>query len=226
MEKLNLGADVFTLRDYLGYLFPGVVSFYALYILDPSLLVKVEANTLIGAVVVLLGGYVAGFVCNTVGWFLMTKVLGRIIGDPLGSLLRRKNWPWTSMPDVVFQKQLMECLERYWGKALVINGNSVNLLFLCWRIIQEQPNQACAYLIRLISLYNMAAGLVIADIFVIVASFYKGHIAVGIASSIILLFLVRAFYRYRIAFGKNVFRIFFVRYRVNGKAELAAEKTS
>ncbi|MHC4727335.1 MAG: hypothetical protein ACYS17_08890, partial [Planctomycetota bacterium] len=108
----------------------------------------------------------------------------------------------------------------------VINGNSVNLLFLCWRVIQEQPNQACAYLIRLISLYNMAAGLVIADLFVLAASLYKGHVATIIGSLIVLLFLVRAFYRYRIAFGKNVYRIFFVRYRDTGKSELAGGKSS
>ncbi|MCP4263113.1 MAG: hypothetical protein GY774_37225, partial [Planctomycetes bacterium] len=167
MERLNLGTDVFTLRDYISYLFPGVVSLYALCILDPSILIKLEGKTLIGATVVFLGGYVAGFICNNVGWFLMTNVLGRVIGDPLGSLLRRKNWPWTTIPDVVFQKQLMECLERYWGKALVINGNNINLLFLCWSIIQENSNHACVYLIRLISLYNMAPGLVIADLFVI-----------------------------------------------------------
>jgi hypothetical protein len=214
MERLNLGADVFSLRDYIGYLFPGVVSLFAIYIVDTSLLARLEGNKLVGATVLLLGGYVAGFLCNSVGWYLLFDVVGhKIIGDPFGNLLGNHKRLWAGAFDGEFKKQLVDCLAAYWGEDLVKNGSETNLMFLCWRVVQEKPNPACAYLIRLVSLYNMAASLVVACLLVLAASLYKHHGGMIVGSVVALVFFVRVFFRYRLVFAQNVYRMFFARYR-------------
>jgi hypothetical protein len=210
MEYFKQGDTGFGARDYLANFLPGAVIIFGICMLETSLLKWAEKHKEFALAILLVGSYIAGFMCLIISRMVFIELLHRLIGDPLETLLFGKKKLWVSPLNEEFRRQLIPKLEAYWGKELVRRTTGRYLVTLCWRLIASKPHESLSRITRTISLSSFSTSLIAADFFILIASVVKGHIIIAIISVIGLLPIIRGYYFYRRIFGVNVYQMFYI----------------
>jgi hypothetical protein len=212
MGTPRLGVGAFSLRDYVAYLFPGVVVLGSVVVIEPRFWDIISKDAVAASLIILVGGYVAGFASRRVGTLIITPLLNRIQGNPYRQLLRPNNRRIKKSLDDRFRALVLNRLEAVWGKELV-GGREDNLLFLCWRELEFEENANTAYLSRLIDLYNLSLNLLVPTLLIGLSLLIKREFVYALFALVTFLCMCKARFDMMVAFARNVYRTWYVAHR-------------
>lgn len=203
---MNLNNNSFSLRDYLAYLFPGILLFWAYFLLEPEAWILLKKDSVLSTLVFLVGGYFLGYMSNVLSTRTIIKILDDIFGDPTNTTISNPNGNGFNSN---FAKILSEKLKNYWGQEIFEAGES-NLFFLCWRDLQKSDHKGIDYQFRLVSLWNfctstLVPSAILAFVFLIQSKYF-------LAVFFVVVFVLAAISRIsmRREFSRNVYRIWYV----------------
>ncbi|MFC1530529.1 hypothetical protein ACFL6R_07455, partial [Gemmatimonadota bacterium] len=204
----SIGTDSFSLRDYVTYLFPGVLLLAALGMMRSDIWNALTSNIAATAITVLAGGYFLGYVA-WVGGLMLVWPFKQFFGDPLSHGVLRPTHPRLKpVFDEGFAQSLDRRLREVWTDAIV-DGKETALLYLCWRDVQLRSHQGLNYMFRLITQHNMALSTLFPIVMFGIALIYAGDVWFGLLLVLPFCAMVRARFIYRREFAKNVYRIWY-----------------
>jgi len=138
---MNLTNSSFSLRDYLAYLFPGVLLLGGYFLTHHEHWELLKQDKLLSSIVLLIGGYFSGYISNVFSTRTIAKILDCFFGNSFTTTLSK---PDKNNFDQTFALMVKTELQNYWGKELV-DAEESNLLLLCWRDIQRSTHQGIEY---------------------------------------------------------------------------------
>lgn len=209
---MNFPDGSFSLRDYIAYMFPGLVVITAACVWDPAIVRWFEEHKLVGSVTVLGGSYILGTLCQMVSYGLILNILRKPLGNPSRALSPKRHLFFKGFCPA-FSQQVRVLLERHWGTQLSSEIPEERLLLLCWRAVQTQPHASFEYMKRCVSLSNYYATMLSADVILLIALLVRRHWLAAVAAMVSFFLFARGYYNYRAQFVRNVYRLFYIRYR-------------
>ncbi|MCK8825507.1 hypothetical protein [Fuchsiella alkaliacetigena] len=210
MEWKKVENSIFSLRDILSYLLPGLISILSMELFfdlqSQKLIQRLPDDSFIIIIIYFFLAYFLGILCNIIARkFLFTSVC--IFKDPFEDILNSNSKSFSD----VFIKKLKYKMKDILGENIIKQENDKNIIYLCWRYIQNfGHNLGFSYLFRLVTLFDMCASLFIANFFLSLALFFTGEFFLGLIGSATTIFLYKqGYYEYRKEFGENILRIFY-----------------
>jgi hypothetical protein len=215
---MTISESTFSFRDYIAYMFPGLVVIGVICVLEPSLLAWAEKHKLTGAAVVLAGSHIIGTLSLIISYRIFTMLLYRLFGDPRNVLFGR-NYCNVWKLSTHTKKTVIALLEEYWGHDLTTNAHHTELLNLCLRQVQNRQHPALDYIARSVSLYNYCCAMCLPGIILLVTLATGGHIAGAAISAGCVAFFASGHYHYSAQVSVIVFMLFYTIYRHNPEGQ-------
>jgi hypothetical protein len=206
----------FSLRDYLGYLMPGVVSLAIHVVWNPLVIQFLKDNPLASSIIILVGGYLMGHICKAIGTTLFLPLRRRSRWNPYKNAFDETGKRWT----VEFTKSLRAKLEAAWGKDLIeqeLEFRASNIILLCWYDTLQHPSKGHDEIDRYVSLFNLSLSLIPAFIGLAIISLIKGQWVIMILASAGVLTFAKYWYEYEFAFCSNILRVWYTQSRSDSK---------
>jgi hypothetical protein len=203
---MNISNNSFTLRDYLAFVFPGILLIGAYLLIYNEHWELIKQDKLLAGVVLLVGSYFLGYMSSVLSSRTLTKLIYWLVGDSFRTLLSE---PEKNKFDTDFSDVLKEKLETYWGKKLS-NSSESNLLYLCWRDIQTTDHKGMEYQFRLVSLWNFCESVLIPSLILSIIFAAQYNFMLSIISLSMFILMAISMIGKRKEFGKNVYKIWYV----------------
>ena len=224
-ENINQKNYPFALSDFVSYFFPGVLTLTGLiflfYLYYPYIIESLIGNTFISLIILIIGGYIFGFLVESAGAFFREYIFFKILLDPVDNLLIRKklkspswlyNRCYNSIDNEVREKIRKE-IGTYFGKDIFEKVKKEKAIFeLCLDYMRSKPN---IIIERIITMMQLSEALVFAFllwfVILIIASFKYDpfyFFIVGIFFTEIGLLL--AIFYLRRGLGMQVYRFFYL----------------
>ena len=207
---MDLPKDTFSFRDYIAFMFPGLVVVAAACLTQPQATEWLERHNLIAATVLFAGSYILGSICQTVSYGLLLHLMHRLICNP-NHILSEDCGKYLYNADAAFSKKVKVLLREYWGVDSAEGLTETTVLYLCWRVVQEKGHPSFEYMKRCVSLSNYYATMLSADLILAVCLAVTRHFGWMVLSIVLLPLLTRSYYNYRGQFVMNVYRLFYTR---------------
>jgi hypothetical protein len=203
---MNLSNNAFSLRDYLAYLFPGILLLSAYFLIYNQHWEVLQKDKIIASIVFLIGGYFLGYVSNVFSTRTIAKVIDKFYGKPFGTTLSN---PKQNKFNQEFSKLVSNKLKDYWGEELLSAGES-NLFYLCWRDIQRSDHKGIEYQFRLVSLWNFCTSTLFPSLTLSVILICKYEYTLSLVAISVFILMAISRVSLRREFSRNVYRIWYV----------------
>lgn len=207
IEKID-----FSFRDYVAFMFPGMLIIGAICIQIPNSFDWLEQHKFIATAIFLVGGYIAGRLSNSISYGTILKLSFKVFGSPT-KILSEKGSHFLTKIDEAFKEELVTVLRRHWGANLVENGNEANLLFLCNRKIEENDHRTLDTQGRRVSIHEFHAALMPAMFVFSISLMLDEKIFTGLLVLPLIYFSLKSFYGFRRQFVVNIYRLFYIQNR-------------
>lgn len=200
---MQINNNLFSLRDYIGYVFPGLIFLSSYFIYSPEIWKFVKSNNLVASLVFLVVSYYIGYASNILSSRSIINLVKLTLGDPYDNYL-------SSRVKGAFKFKLQSLLKEKWGEEIANDDSIYNLMFLCWRDIQRTEHQGLSYQFRLVSLWTFCNASLVPFIFLSIVLFCKEYFAYSIMCLFVFALLLNSWYKLRVEFAHNVYRIWYV----------------
>lgn len=194
----------FGLRDYLGYLAPGIVVLSSYVVWNPSVVDIFKTNPIVSSIGALAGSYLAGHICKLFGEafiYLLRRHLG--INPHVKALNKKSVW------GDVFREALLLKLKEVWGVNIVEQSGAFNIILLCWFDTFRNPSRGHEEVDRYLSLYNLCRSLIPAFIVMAIVCLAKGLRLPSLMAVIATFTFTWYWYKYESAFCYSILRIWY-----------------
>ena len=210
MEFSKYTSSAFSLRDYVAFLFPGLSLLGAFFIYWPGYWGVIKNDNIALILVLIVGGFILGYVCNVISITIFVPIFNRVIDDPFSndSLIKRKG-RFSKPLDNIFSNIVLGRLINYYGDQ-IINESKTKILFLCWRDIQKYNHQGFEYLFRTVTLWNFSGSMLLPSLCFVWIFYAKSEYFLSAISVLTFVFMAVSRHRLRREFARNVYRIWFV----------------
>ena len=181
-------ASSFSLRDYVAYLFPGVAGLLLLLLIRPDLAAWAEKHALAAGVIIIVGGYLVGFIAHGFFWHGVARFLpnSTMVFAPRN---KRQKSPFS----IGFNELLDNVLASRLRNVAELEQDEI--FYLAWRLAQRMDHPTLDHIARLVTFSNISGSL---SIVLFVAACWFSYEAEWLEAG--LLFALAIFQAYR--FGK------------------------
>ena len=157
MENITTNS-AFSLRDYTGYLFPGIILMLNIPILWPDTLKWITDNELISILLVLTGGYFAGLAAHFFFWNILKPIIYQFTGDPSEELVFADSGPFSKILSTKFRNETRTLIMKDFSLNCLSELRNIELFYLCSRYVSSIQHPTVAQIERLITQTNASAG--------------------------------------------------------------------
>ena len=201
---VSISNSTFNIRDYLAYVFPGLCIFLLIFFWSPETWESIKQEKIVASVLFLVVSYIFGFSSRTISYFLFVKPYNKIFQNPYKNIFNGEKPVLNKNFCSVFKTKIAEVFGEEIGQS-----TETNIIYLCFRDIQNTDHKGQNYLSRELTLSNLSASLLLPSFLFFISAIIKLNIPIILFSLVIFISMSRARYTYRRGFAKNVCRIWY-----------------